>query len=127
MNNRTRSDVFFKSALKFYKKARHGSISERHETDLLIAALNAAYGKRMEASKMFSQIDTTLITDNYRGMGYLALYHAAQGNTHETVVVLKDAHRLNPEQIKTWVAIGDDFHLIESNPEFKTLLQEWKK
>ncbi len=118
---------FYKEAIKFYKKAgKSRAYSEKYEAQLLTAALKAANGEVDEANKLFVGIDTSIITDNYRGYSYLATFYAAVGNEKETIEALKQAYAMNPDKIKLWVAICDDFASMRHEPEFVKMLSGWK-
>ncbi len=118
---------FYKEALKFYKKAgKSRAYSEKYEAQLLTAALKAANGEVDEANKMFREIDPSIITDNYRGYSYLATFYSAVGNETETIESLKRAYAMNPEKIKLWVAICDDFASMRQEPAFVKMTAEWK-
>lgn len=117
----------YKEALKFYKKAgKSRSYSERYEAKLLTAALMASNGEVDRAGKLFGEIDTSIITDNYRGWTYLATFYAALGNEEKTIESLKQAYTMNPEKINLWVAICDDFASMKHEPAFVKMTSEWK-
>lgn len=118
---------FYKNALKYYNKALDTlSHSEQSEVNLLIASLKASNGEIESAKKIFAKVDDSLIKDDSTTLEYLAAYYAAVGIEEKSVEALKKAYELNPEEIKTWVAIGDDFMNIEDTPKFKALVKSWK-
>lgn len=118
---------FYKEAIKFYKKAgKSRAYSEKYEAQLLTAALKAANGEVDEANKLFVGIDTSIIMDNYRGYSYLATFYAAVGNEKETIEALKQAYAMNPDKIKLWVAICDDFASMRHEPAFVKMVSDWK-
>ena len=119
--------LFFKEAERLYDKARGaGTLLHRAECDLLLAALLAASGDLEKAQKKYAKIDDAALRGDFESMEYLAAYHAATGNVEGTLAALDAAHRLNPDATLTWLAVGDDFHAIAQEPEFKALMVTWK-
>lgn len=122
------NETFYKSALKFYKKAeRSPAISVKYDIALLKAAIIASHGNTEKARELFNKVDVSIIEDDYNSMEYLATYYAAMGDIDNAVEVLDKAHALNPERMSIWVAIGDDFQTIENDSRYKSLITGWKK
>jgi tetratricopeptide (TPR) repeat protein len=125
--NGTNNEEFYKKALKFYKKAgKSKAFSERYEAKLLTAALKAANGETDEADKLFGELDTSIITDTYRGYSYLATFYSAIGNQEMAIEALEKAYAMNPGKVKLWVAICDDFASIRHEPGFIKMTDGWK-
>lgn len=118
---------FLEEAERLYGKARGaGTLLHQAECDLLLAALLATSGDLEKAQKKYAKIDDAALRGDFESMEYLAAYHAASGNVEGTLAALDAAHRLNPDATLTWLAVGDDFHAIAQEPEFKALMVTWK-
>jgi hypothetical protein len=114
--------------MKFYKKAlKTESVSEQMEVRLLMATLMAVGGKEKNAEKMFAKVDTSALDDSSNVYEYLASYYGAMGNVIEACFALDMAHERNPEQIRIWTAISDDFYKIENEDAFKSMLSSWSE
>lgn len=122
------NDDFYKKAKKLYAKSGRSSLkSEKAESKLLRATLEANAGKTEKAQKIFSKIDLSRLGENAEGYEYTAAYYAAIGDVEKAIEALDMAYKLNPEQIALWVAISDDFFGIENRPEFQKLISNWKE
>ncbi|MBN1282977.1 MAG: hypothetical protein JXA24_04305, partial [Proteobacteria bacterium] len=114
---------YFDKALKSYKKAkRAGTVLHKAECDLLSAALHASMGEREKALKMFGKIDDILLRSDFESMEYLAAYHAAMGDAAGACEALAAAFRINPAGTVAWIEVGDDFHDIEDDPQYRSLV-----
>lgn len=120
-------NIFLEQAHKYYKKARNaGTLLHKVDCDVLDAAITAASGDIEKAKKRFSKIDEDLMRGDFESLEYLAAYRAATGDVDATIGVLREAYRLKPDSLLTWLAVGDDFYSIEEDPRFKELLISWK-
>jgi tetratricopeptide (TPR) repeat protein len=120
-------EEYGKLARRYYHKARRaGTIMHKAECEVLEAALEASAGNKKKAAKEFSRIDPEMLRWDFESMEYLAAYHAAMEDVPAAVSALKEAYRLNPKRTKAWLAVGDDFSQIQSDPLFTSLIQSWK-
>lgn len=118
---------YLKEAHNYYRKARAaGTVLHKADCDLLDAALTAASGDIAKAEKKFSKIDEMMMRGDFESTEYLAAYYSAIGNVDLAIKQLESAHRMKPEAIITWLAIGDDFQKIADEPQFQELLVSWK-
>lgn len=118
---------FFEKAMNSYKKARgRGTSLHKADCDVLMAALYASSGDIEKGKKIFSKIDETSMRSDFESAEYLAAYHAAAGNIDSALLALEAAHRINPDAILTWLAVGDDFANIATDPAYQSLLVSWK-
>jgi len=119
-------EKFANEAIKFYKKSR-GSATPMHkqETDILMAALLISNGEDGKAEKIIKKVDMTKLGADFQTQEYLAAYYAAKGDAYDATEALKAAYRERPDVILTWLAVGDDFHIVKDDPRFVALLNEW--
>ena len=124
--NGIEQEDFAKEALKFYKKSKgYATPMHKPEADILSAALLTSMGEEEKAASLMDKIDMAKLGVDFQTQEYLAAYYAAKGDAADAVISLKEAYRERPDVILTWLAVGDDFHMIEGDPQFVSLLNEW--
>ncbi|PIR20874.1 MAG: hypothetical protein COV45_04790 [Deltaproteobacteria bacterium CG11_big_fil_rev_8_21_14_0_20_47_16] len=119
---------YAKEAEKYYKKTLRKSIY-KNRANTLLAALYAAEGKESQAENTFNKVDVlTLIQDgnSYSGLEYVSLYYASQKNVSMALKYLYLAYTANPGLVLQWIHIGDDFWMIEDDPNFQKVVADWK-
>lgn len=121
---------FISKAKSLYSKAQRKLPKEdRSEVELLRAALDMSTGRTKSAERRFNKrVDQDEVVTTFDGCAALASYYAASNDPKKTVSALRKAKELDSaKQLRTWVAISDDFHTMRSTKEFKKLFAEWKK
>jgi tetratricopeptide (TPR) repeat protein len=125
-SNEITNEDYFENAVKFYKKARgYATPQHKHETDILTAAVLVSNGENDKAEKIMAKIDKSKLGADFQTEEYLATYYAAKGDSDPAIEALRAAHKERPDIITTWLAVGDDFHLIKNDARFQALLNEW--
>jgi tetratricopeptide (TPR) repeat protein len=118
--------VFYKKALKYYKKAkRSGTPLHRAECDVLTASIIASSGNIKKAEKKFSRVDQGMLRWDFASSEYLATYHAAIGDVDMAIEQIDAAYRINPSLTKAWISITDDFNTIMNDPKFIGMIASW--
>lgn len=118
--------VFYKKAIKYYKKAkRSGSSLHKAECDVLTASIIASSGNIKKAKKKFSKIDMGMLRWDFASAEYLAAYYSAVGDVDMAIEEIDAAYRINPSLTKAWISVTDDFNAIINNPKFIGLIASW--
>lgn len=107
-------------ALSFYKRAKKFAPKmQRHEVDLLTAALLVMDDKKEMAEKIVRRTNISWMDDDFQIQCNFATYYAAIGDVEKTVGSLQKAHEIKPKTVEGWLETADDFYLIKNDPEFK--------
>jgi len=118
---------YAESALEYYKKARkRGTSLHKAECNILQAAILASSGDTKGSDKKFKKVKEAIATGDFEATEYLATYYAATSDVEQAVRTLGELFELDPKRTMKWVKTGDDFHTIENDPRFKSLVAAYK-
>lgn len=124
--NGVSNEDYCDNAVKFYKRSRgYATPQHKYETDILTAAVLLSKGETDKAEKIMAKIDKSKLGADFQTEEYLATYYAAKGDSDSAIDALRAAHKERPDIITTWLAVGDDFHLIKNDPQFQAMLDDW--
>lgn len=121
------SKEFFKKASKFYTMSlKNKSPYRKNIVYMLLASLNASYGNAKLSEKYFKKTDPNLFEDELRKLLTLALYHSSVSDAAGAILDLDAAYKINPEYVKFWIGVSDDFVEVGNTPEFQEAIKKWK-
>ncbi len=120
---------FLGQALKAYNFAsKRATGAHRDEAEALRAALEMAAGKTRAAQRRFEKrVHAEQLATTFQGATYIAAFHAAAGDTVQTMAALEHARTQDANNfLPQWIAIGFDFAGLRENPDFQEFVTRWK-